>query len=274
MSFDPEQFGKAMGGAIQKAVEPLRVEIEQLKKQIAEIPTPADGKDGADGADGQDGKSFTLDDAQPIIEKAISLIRDEAEAAYQKALDDLPVPKDGKDGADGRDGADGAKGEPGKDGADIADLMIDRAGELVATFTDGRMKNLGPVIGKDGKDGKDGQDGIGLDDFEIEYDGDSHEIVIRAVVRDRKKDIRYPAGGIVPGGYWRNGNEARAGQAWTHDGSLWVATKDTKSAPSTQSDDWVLAARKGRDGERGARGKDATPPSPIKLSEGDDAGDV
>jgi len=271
MSFDPEMFGKAMAEVVNKAVEPLKAEIADLRRQLAELPAPVNGKDGVDG---RDGKSFTLDDAQPIIEKAIGLIRDEAEAAYQKALEDLPVPKDGKDGADGRDGVDGAKGEPGKDGADIADLMIDRDGSLVAALTDGRMKNLGPVVGKDGADGKDGQDGIGLDDFEIEYDGDSHEIVIRAIVRDRKKEIRYPAGGIWAAGYWRNGNEAKSGQAWTHDGSLWIATKDTKSTPSTQSGDWVLAARKGRDGERGPRGKDAAPPSPIKLNGGDNAGDV
>ncbi|HLR78232.1 MAG TPA: hypothetical protein VK062_04185 [Burkholderiaceae bacterium] len=271
MSFDPEMFGKAMAEVVNKAVEPLKAEIADLRRQLAELPAPVNGKDGVDG---RDGKSFTLDDAQPIIEKAIGLIRDEAEAAYQRALEDLPAPKDGKDGADGRDGVDGAKGEPGKDGADIADLMIDRDGSLVAALTDGRMKNLGPVVGKDGADGKDGQDGIGLDDFEIEYDGDSHEIVIRAIVRDRKKEIRYPAGGIWAAGYWRNGNEAKSGQAWTHDGSLWIATKDTKSTPSTQSGDWVLAARKGRDGERGPRGKDAAPPSPIKLNGGDNAGDV
>src|SRR5690625_3659130 len=84
MSFNPEMSGKAMAKVVNRAVDPLKAKIADLRRQLAELPAPVTGKDGVDG---RDGKSFTLDDAQPIIEKAIGLIRDEAEAAYQKALD-------------------------------------------------------------------------------------------------------------------------------------------------------------------------------------------
>ena len=271
MSFDPEQFGKAMGEAIQRAVAPLRDEIEFLKAQLASIDrTP--GKDGKDGADGKDGKSFTVDEAQPLIDQAVALIRENAEKAIEKAVAAIPVPKDGRDGIDGKDGKDGEKGEKGEDGTGMADLLIDRDGVLIATYTDGRMKSLGQVVGKDGKDGVDGKDGIGLDSFEIEYLPDTHEISIKAQAGIRTKEVRYPAGGIQGKGYWREGTKAAGGEAWVHDGSLWVAKADTTEKPSTQSETWFLAARKGRDGERGAKGKDATPVKPIDLSGGGDAG--
>lgn len=276
MQLDPNTLGDMMAEAVAEVVGPLkaeaealRAEIAALKKQLDGMPAPADGKDGAPG---KDGESVTIEDVQPIIELAVETIREDAEKAIQKAFDDMPTPKDGKDGVDGKDGE---KGEKGDDGAGIADLMIDRDGELVATFTDGRMKNLGRVVGKDGDDGKDGQngtDGIGLESFDIEYLPESHEVCIRAACGGRSKEIRYPAGGISPGGYWRDGKQAKSGQAWTHGGSLWIALKDTKSSPSPQSEDWVLAARKGRDGERGERGRDAVPPSPINLR-GEDGND-
>jgi len=307
MSFDPELFGQAMGEAIRKAVEPLYAEIESLQRQLSvleglkdgkdgrdgkdgkdcdmeqvrsmveqavkAIPAPENGKDGKDGADGKDGKSITLDDVQPIIEKAVALICEDAEKAIEEYVKAIPTPKDGRDGRDGVDGKDGKKGD---DGTGMADLLIDRDGMLVATYTDGRMKSLGQVVGKDGtdgRDGKDGVDGIGLDNFELEYLPETHEIAIKAQAGIRVKEVRYPAGGIRPGGYWRQGGEAKAGEAWTHDGSLWVARKDTKATPSTQSDEWVLMARKGRDGERGPRGKDGSAPAPIKLKDEDDEPD-
>jgi len=325
MSFDPQLFGQAMGEAIQKAVEPLKAQIADLSDQlskaqeensalremveslpapqdgksftledaqpvidaaialiveeaeqsisdavtkaVAEIPTPKDGKNGVDG---KDGASLTLEDVQPVIEKSIELIREEAEGAYQKALDALPTPKDGRDGVDGKDGE---KGERGADGAGIADLMIDRAGELVATFTDGRMKNLGPVIGRDGKDGENGKDGVSLEDFELEYLPDTHEIRITAQAGDVRKSVTYPAGGIHGKGYWRDGNESQAGEAWTHDGCLWVAREKTRERPCAQSDKWFLAARKGRDGESVIRRVQSGPAQPIRLKEtGDESG--
>lgn len=277
MSFDPELFGQAMGAAIQKAVEPLKSQIEalrddlekanaecsRLRDEIAALPTP------------EAGKSFTLEDAQPVIDEAVALIVEEVEsnlaAAVEKAVAEIPKPKDGKDGADGKDGKDGEKGA---DGAGIADLMIDRAGELVATFTDGRMKNLGPVIGRDGEPGRDGKDGVSLESFEMEYLPDTHEVRLTAQAGDVKKTITYPAGGIHGKGYWRDGQEAKAGEAWVQGGSLWIAKRNTTEAPSHSSENWFMAARKGRDGESVVRRVQAGPAQPIRLKEDvDESGD-
>lgn len=248
--FDPEKFGLAMGEAIRKAVEPLQLEIASLKKKLAEAPAPADGKDGENG---KDGKDCDMQAVKAMVDEAVKAI---------------PV-INGKDGVNGKDG-ESIKGDPGQKGADgagVADLMLDRDGALVATMTDGRMKNLGVVVGKDGTDGKDGSDGIGLDSFDMEYLEETHEIRVKAACGGRTKELRYPAGGIRPAGYWREGTKALAGQVWTHDGSGWVAKNATTAKPEASSEDWILIARKGRDGERGQKGQDAAPPSTIKLKD-------
>lgn len=287
MFFDPEIFGRAMGEAIVKQIAPLKERINSLEKQLAEvalaqenqdrkgrdmaavramveeavkaIPAPAAGKDGANG---KDGASVTLEDVRPLIAEFANALHDEVSQKLDSAIKNLPVPKDGRDGNDGQNG------EKGADGAGIADLLTDRDGALVATFTDGRMKNLGVIVGKDGRDGvdgRDGKDGIGLEEFELEYLPDSHEISVKAACAGRVKEMRYPAGGIRPAGYWREGTKAKAGEAWVHDGSMYIATEDTAEKPAPNAKGWIIGARRGRDGERGPSGAPAAPPAPIKL---------
>lgn len=184
----------------------------------------------------------------------------------EAALAAIPSGRDGKDGKDG-ESIKGDAGEKGADGIGLAGAMIDRDGNLQITMTNGEVKNLGPVVGKDGSNGTngtDGKDGLSLDSFDMEYLPESHEISIKAVCQGRSKEIRYSAGGIRPAGYWREGTKAKAGEAWVHDGSLWVAMKDCASKPATNDDGWIIAARKGRDGERGSSGKPVDT-SPIKL---------
>ena len=186
----------------------------------------------------------------------------------EKQIAALPEPQNGKDGDRGEPGIPGDRGEKGdpgqagtdgKDGAGIADLMIDRNGELVATFTDGRMKNLGAVVGKNGADG------VSFEEFELEYLAATHEVRIGVKAAGKTRELRYPAGGLTPAGYWRDGAKAQAGECWTCGGSLWIAKHATTAKPDTASEDWMLAARAGRDGERGQRGKDSAPEQPVKL---------
>lgn len=250
--FDPEKFGQAMGEAIRKAVEPLHQEIARLKSVIDAAPQPVAGNDGADGKDGVDGKDCDMEAVKALVVELVKAI---------------PMPADGKDGKDGNDGKNGDKGDAGEKGADglgVADLLIDREGNLVATMTDGRMKSLGVIVGKDGNNGVDGKDGIGFDAFDIEYIEETHEIAIKASAAGRTKELRYPAGGIRPAGYWREGTKAKAGEAWVQGGSLWIAMKATETKPAT-GDAWIIAARAGKDGERGQKGADAEPPKPISL---------
>ena len=93
----------------------------------------ADGRDGADGADGADGKS--------AYEIAVENGFVGTEAEW---LDSLK----GQNGADGNDAADG---RDGADGIGIYCMEI-VAGELIVTYTDGTVANLGVVVGENGLD--------------------------------------------------------------------------------------------------------------------------
>lgn len=168
----------------------------------------------------------------------------------------------GEPGPRGENGEPGKDGQKGADGLGLAGAMIDRDGALQITLTNGEVKNLGQIVGKDGSDGKDG---VSLESFDMEYLPESHEITVKAVCQGRTKELRYPAGGIHSKGYWREGVRAKAGEAWVQDGSLWIAVKDNASKPATNDEGWIIAARKGRDGERGMQGKSAIPDAPIKL---------
>ncbi len=51
------------------------------------------------------------------------------------------------------------QGEHGRDGVGVAGSMIDRDGVLIFTLSDGTMKDMGPIVGRDGRDGEQGPPG-------------------------------------------------------------------------------------------------------------------
>lgn len=260
-----------------ETVAKLLGRIDVLEKALAERPLPERGEKGEAGPQGVPGR-----DAEPVLVADVvkELVTTEALAplidlmvaeAVAKHFEANPV-RDGKDGADGKAGE---KGEPGKDGekgdpgVGLADALIDRDGALVLTMTDGRAKALGVVVGRDGAAGADGRDGLSMADVTRTYDADAHEVVERWAVAGEQKELRYPAGGIRPGGFWREGMKCHALQAITHDGALWIAKRDTAARPCLENtDDWQLAARKGRDGRDGKDGK--PPPGPVSLRKPED----
>lgn len=232
------------------------------------------GERGEKGDAGRDAEPVDLDAlADAVVAKLLASDRLEtlADLAAVKAVADHfeanPVQhgkdgrdgKDGKDGRDGERGADGAageKGEPGpagSDGLDVKDMFRSHESHLIAVMSDGTTRDLGVFVGKDGSDG------LSMTDVTREYDSAEHEVVERWSVGGVAKELRYPAGGIRPGGFWREGMKSLAMQAVTHDGALWIAKRDTTAKPSIEAkDDWQLAARKGRDGKDGRNGIDKT----------------
>lgn len=237
---DTKALAEAMAPIVREHVErataPLLDRIAVLEQRS---PTP--GSDGRDGADGRDGKDADPELIASLVSEAVA-----REAAQLSA----PAPgQPGRDGADGKDGIDGENGADGKDGAGIADLLIDRDGGLVATFTDGRIKSLGTVIGRDGADGErgtDGMDGLGFDDLTVEHDGE-RGFVLRFVQGERAKEFRFELPVVLDRGVWREG-EYKAGDAVTWAGSLWIAQKDTDAKPDS-GDGWRLSVKRGRDGK-------------------------
>jgi len=266
--FDPEKFGLEMAAVIRAALAPLEKQIAELQAKLAEkpdftsaiesavkaavaaIPSPAPGKDCdmaqvaamvADAVkalpapkDGTPGASVTVADLAPVIAAEVA-----------KAVSAIPAPKDG---------------------LGLAGAMIDRDGALQITLTNGDVKNLGLVVGRDGIDGTkgiDGKDGVSLENFELEYLPESHEVEIKAVCAGRAKSVRFPAGGIKHGGYWRAAQRAKAGETWTHGGQTYIAKRATEAEPASNSPDWEVFARRGKDGDNVVR--TVKPAAPIKL---------
>lgn len=60
--------------------EVLPAILPEVRKMVAEIPKPENGKDGSPGERGADGKSVTAEEVAPIL---------------RKMVDEIPRPKDG-----------------------------------------------------------------------------------------------------------------------------------------------------------------------------------
>lgn len=81
----------------------------------------------------------------------------------------------GTQGIQGEKGERGEKGQDGTDGIGITSSEINKNGELVITYSDNTVDNLGVVVGADGIDGTNGtngKDGIGITNAEINNSGE------------------------------------------------------------------------------------------------------
>lgn len=217
---------------------------------------------GEKGDPGRDADPIDIADVcrelltMPELATLVSLHAAEAVAKHFEAN---PV-RDGKDGAPGPKGEKGDPGPPGKDGLALREFLRSQDGHLHAVLSDGTTRDLGEIQGKDGRDG------VSLESFDLAYDDARHEVILRVKAGSAEKELRFPAGGIHYKGYWRDGIQAKGGEAWTHDGILWIAKRTTSAEPSVSNkDDWAIGARKGRDGRDGRNGRDLGPPPPVKL---------
>jgi len=186
------------------------------------------------------------------------------DTAVRAAVAALPAPQDGKDAPPVTDEqlathvAKHLAANPPKAGADgvgLAGAMIDRTGELVITTTKGEPIRLGAVVGKDG------HDGLSFESASGEYIPE-RGFVLTLAAGDRSTEFVLPY--MVHRGFHRDGLGMKAGQSVTHDGALWIAKRDNASRPCLENaDDWILAARKGRDGKDGKSFR--APAEPVKL---------
>lgn len=248
-------------------VEDMERSIEQVVRAVvAEIPLPQDGKDGENGTDGasislgdvlpalqkqidehlatipvpQDGKSVTIEDVTPLIQ-----------SKAEKLISALPKPKDGKDG---------------RDGLDVKDLFRGEGGILIATMSDGRVKELGQFVGKDGENGlpgKDGCDGVGFDDLSVDYDGE-RTVTFRLAKGENVKEFPLLLPVVIDRGVFSEGKTYSLGDGVTWGGSFWIAQEETGEKPDTAKG-WRLAVKKGRDG-KDAKSAPAVNSDPIRVT--------
>ncbi|MFD1199575.1 hypothetical protein ACFQ3K_14810 [Brucella gallinifaecis] len=243
-----------------------RIVDEACRATIAEIPLPQNGKDGENG---MDGASVSLDDVLPVLQKQVDehlagipapqdgksvtiedvapLIRSEVE----KRVSELPKPKDGKDG---------------RDGLDVKDLFRGEGGVLIATMSDGRVKELGQFVGKDGENGlpgKDGSDGVGFDDLSVDYDGEK-TVILRFTKGENVKEFPLVLPVVIDRGVFSEGKTYSPGDGVTWGGSFWIAQEETGEKPDTAKG-WRLAVKKGRDG-KDAKSAPAVNSGPIRVT--------
>lgn len=208
---------------------------EMVTHAVAALPPAAAGADGKDA------------DAEAITAKVMAAVMDK--------VAQIPAAKDGADGKDG------------KDGVGLADALIDREGALLVTLTNGTVKSLGQVVGKDGQDGaagNDGADALGFDDLSIEFDGERAFKFVMARGELRKEFGPFTVPAMIWRGIYVDGTEYKQGDTVTWAGCLWVCQTDSSSKPDNGSGDWRMAVRKGKDGKDGTM-KAAREPAPVRI---------
>lgn len=243
---------------------------ERVTKHFEDNPVPS-GEKGEQGDPGKDAHPVNVTDVAKALmdDSALATLCDlHATEAVAKHFEANPVQhgRDGKDGDQGPKGDPGDRGEKGADGLDVKDLFRADGGRLMAVMSDGTTKDLGQFVGKDGEAGKDGRDGLGFEDVAAAVEDGFG--VLKFKRGDLEQAVRFPLPTMKHIGFWQTGMSAKATETTTHDGSLWIALRDTKETPGYKSADWQLAARKGRDG---ADGKAPPKTGPVKLKGDGDA---
>lgn len=244
---------------VEKATAPLLKRIDDLERR-----QPVNGKDGV---------SVTVDDLAPLVADAVT-----------RAVADLPAPKNGEPGADGKDGESvGLQAveamvseaveravavlpapKDGRDGIGVAGALIDRAGSLVLTLSNGEARDLGTVVGADGKDGLDGADGapgergergFSLESFDTEMLPDGRTVLFKFVSGEHTEihELAFPV--VVYRGVFKEGTGYEPGDEVTWAGSAWHCTEVTTDKPGDGSKSWVLKVKRGRDGRDGKDGE-------------------
>src|SRR5690625_3915854 len=222
MSIDIKTFTDNVAYRVKSMLDPIEQRIKSLEER-----KPERGEKGDKGDPGETPTVY-IEDVIPELVKAPEIIQAVKDAvAEQYAANPPPA---------------GEKGEPGADGLGVTDFTINKEGALIVTKTDGTNHNIGVVVGKDGADG------LGFDKAELEYDSEVG-LTYRLTdgTRVLEKTIMPPI--MEHKGFYEKGMEVKGGNLVTHNGSLWIATKDTDEEPTYQSKDWHLAEREGRDGK-------------------------
>lgn len=143
-------------------------------------PTPTVYEQILKGLDSKQNKLIAGEGIK-IEENVISAV--DAKSAYEIALEHgfIGSEEDWLKSLKGEKGERGEKGQDGTDGIGIASSEINKNGELVITYSNNTVDNLGVVVGADGKDGTngtngvdgiDGKDGIGITNAEINTSGE------------------------------------------------------------------------------------------------------
>jgi hypothetical protein len=135
--------------------------------------------------------------------------------------------------------------QPGRDGLGVTSMFIDRSGALVHTMSDGTVRELGIVVGKDG------EPGMGFDELTIEFDG--HRCLTFRFIRGEKtKEFKFALAVPAYKEVYRPEETYFLGDMVSFGGSIWhCAVPATMTKPGAGNPHWRLACKHGRDGRDG-----------------------
>jgi hypothetical protein len=128
-------------------------------------------------------------------------------------------------------------GRDGRDGVGFAGGFIDRTGNFVLTMSDGTVRDLGVIVGKDC------EPGLGFDDMTVEFDG--HRCLTFRFVRGEKtKEFRFALPVPAYKEVYRPEGTYFLGDMVSFGGSLWCCMAPvTTTKPGQVSPDWRLACK-------------------------------
>jgi hypothetical protein len=248
--------------------------FEAVRKYIDAnpLPVPKDGKDAqVDEAklsdqvskavsaylkdhppkDGERGESTTAEDVMPAIM-----------AEVQKALDAIPVPKDGNSVAvedvlpqltEKVQKAIDSMPVP-KDGTsitlnDVQPLLKSMQSEWALDFEKRAQDLLQKAIDRMPKP-KDGKDAMSVEDFDFGIDEDGRTITMGFTNGSGRKEHKIKTQIPAYKEIWSKDAAYERGHLVTFSGSMWIALKDnTNSRPGQFNKCWRLCVKKGHDGK-------------------------
>ena len=234
-----------------------------------------DGKDGAPGLDGKDGKDgkdgapgLTGKDGAPGLVSTVC-VEGPAGPPGDKGTKGDPgtqgAPGEaGTKGDPGKDGRDGREGKDGTPGRDALELDILPAIDFAKSYPRGTLASNRGGLWRAirSTEGAEGWVCIvdGLSHIEVKQDNVRNFIIRTELSSGNIVLTTFAIPALLDRTVFKVGTKYQAGDGVTHQGSFWIAQKDTASAPG--SDDWRLAVKRGRDGKDGAVGKQGSPGAP------------
>lgn len=269
-----QALGQVVVDELKVAIAPLVDRVTQLEKALGDLSVVPKENPLGEARSDENQPGIDMECLRQYVAGALE--------AYDQSRPPVRDGQDGKDGERGRDGVDGTSVCLDDIRACLADLvheavgslpvpvhpvswLVDRAGHLHVTHSDGTVHDVGQVVGRDGKDGKDGAagepgppgkdgiDGLGLE--QVEYDGE-RTFHLKNEKIDRSFVLPFP----LDRGLWKAGRMYERGDVVSSDGSAYHAMEQTDREPGTIGSGWRLMVKQGRRGRDGKDGKDAAIP--------------
>lgn len=240
--------------------------VPEVERAVAQIPA-VKGDQGERGEAGAKGDPGERGEAGPAGADGLN----GKDGAPGECGEIGPAGEAGATGVNGEPGPKGEKGEQGPppDEALLAAMVasevkkavevlpriigavIDRAGDLVITFSDASTKSLGRVVGEKGEQGRDG---FSPEDFNVSIGEDGRTFVFSLAKGDAKIYSEVTPAVPVYRELYRDGTDYQKGDVVTWAGSAFIAERETSAKPDTQDCGWRLVAKRGRDGRDGKPG--------------------